>query len=1134
MKKFILPVITLTLLSLQLNSQVLLKGHKEENGKMNLKESFTDLVFTQQFSHLELSTVVENSETFYRLDMGENMLVTEKRAEAELPVYSCLVEIPLCEDIEIEEKVLSSEILELKDGIKILPRQASQSKQNEEIPFEMNREYYSRNSFGNEVRTEIEVLGIMNGVRLARLGIKPVRYNPAANKIEIAKEIEVKVHFVNPDYNGTLALRAKANNSLAGFIGSRTINSKNISASVSGSAVSRPYKMVIVSDPMFEEVLQPFIQWKTEQGFEIIETYTDQTGSTTAGIKAYLQSLWDEADEDNPSPDYLLICGDTGQVPTFDGEHEIYGSGHVTDLYYAEYTGDILPDLFYGRFSASNVTDMQAIVNKTITYEKYQFAQQDKEYLNRILLVAGKETSSPAPTCVNGQMNYVKNYFSDLDTSVYYNPSSGDAGNVSQIMNKLDEGQGFVNYSAHCDQYGWYIPEFLTSEVESMSNTGKYGFFVNNCCLSSKFDVGECFAEKLLRADNKGAVAVIGGSNSTYWNEDFYWSVGSKTPVLNPSYDANKLGAYDRLFHTHSEPFGSWYTTAGQMVQAGNLAVEMMNSELTNYYWEIYNCMGDPSLTPYVGEANMFEDNLPEMLPLGTAEFSLGNLPAYTYVGLSFNGVLRGASQADETGNVNISFEPLGQEGYLKVVLSNQFYAPLTDSIRITQSEDAYILVSDVEFIDCASMQQADSLEVNKEYFINCKLKNLGIQTAENTRVEIEDTHGTELLTSSMQTGNIASGAEVECDNTLKIRIVDGLANGSTLEVTLDINGTDYSDTKRIRKKIAAPMPDILDVSINETQGGKSLTFTLSNTGSVTSGEGEVRFVNESPSLIDISGESSKSVEALSPGQSVEVTFDLYVNNSTTEEKMRFTIMYSAGNYQITKNYIVDMNNRMETFENGSFTLEEWDLGSSYCWTTDTEEKYNGNYSARSAQIGNSKVSALSITTNVLTNDSISFYYKVSSEKNYDYFIFYIDDQVKIKASGTEAGWKRASFAVDRGEHTFRFEYSKDYSSSQGSDAAWIDDVKMPLSGNVTFDRTTEERNGLKIYPNPARDFVQIDNLKGGEDIMIFDLNGRICYKTKSANGSARINVNMLTSGSYYICVKDSLKVVTEKLMIAR
>ena len=158
----------------------------------------------------------------------------------------------------------------------------------------------------------------------------------------------------------------------------------------------------------------------------------------------------------------------------------------------------------------------------------------------------------------------------------------------------------------------------------------------------------------------------------------------------------------------------------------------------------------------------------------------------------------------------------------------------------------------------------------------------------------------------------------------------------------------------------------------------------------------------------------------------------------------------------------------------------------------------------------------------------------MSSEKNYDYFIFYIDDQVKIKASGTEAGWKRASFAVDRGEHTFRFEYSKDYSSSQGSDAAWIDDVKMPLSGNVTFDRTTEERNGLKIYPNPARDFVQIDNLKGGEDIMIFDLNGRICYKTKSANGSARINVNMLTSGSYYICVKDSLKVVTKKLMIAR
>ena len=36
-----------------------------------------------------------------------------------------------------------------------------------------------------------------------------------------------------------------------------------------------------------------------------------------------------------------------------------------------------------------------------------------------------------------------------------------------------------------------------------------------------------CFGEGLLRANNKGAVGYIGGSNNTYWDEDFWWAVGN-------------------------------------------------------------------------------------------------------------------------------------------------------------------------------------------------------------------------------------------------------------------------------------------------------------------------------------------------------------------------------------------------------------------------------------------------------------------------------------------------------------------------------------------------------------------------------------------------------------------------------
>ena len=91
--------------------------------------------------------------------------------------------------------------------------------------------------------------------------------------------------------------------------------------------------------------------------------YTDDpnVGTTTTSIKNYLKGLYDNATESAPAPTFLLLVGDVAQIPAFNGTTD----NHVTDLYYASWTtGDNIPDCYYGRFSATNASQLAPQIEK--------------------------------------------------------------------------------------------------------------------------------------------------------------------------------------------------------------------------------------------------------------------------------------------------------------------------------------------------------------------------------------------------------------------------------------------------------------------------------------------------------------------------------------------------------------------------------------------------------------------------------------------------------------------------------------------------------------------------------------------------------------------------------------------------
>jgi hypothetical protein len=106
-----------------------------------------------------------------------------------------------------------------------------------------------------------------------------------------------------------------------------------------------------------------------------------------------------------------------------------------------------------------------------------------------------------------------------------------------------------------------------------------------------------------------------------------------------------------------------------------------------------------------------------------------------------------------------------------------------------------------------------------------------------------------------------------------------------------------------------------------------------------------------------------------------------------------------------------------------------------------------GQYAARSGIIADSQTSSLVLITN-FTAGIGSFDFKVSSETNFDVFNFSVDGVLYKQWSG-QVGWANYSFALTAGPHTLEWSYVKDPSISIGLDAAFIDDVNLPLSSGA-------------------------------------------------------------------------------------
>jgi len=139
---------------------------------------------------------------------------------------------------------------------------------------------------------------------------------------------------------------------------------------------------------------------------------------------------------------------------------------------------------------------------------------------------------------------------------------------------------------------------------------------------------------------------------------------------------------------------------------------------------------------------------------------------------------------------------------------------------------------------------------------------------------------------------------------------------------------------------------------------------------------------------------------------------------------------------------------RIEDFETGDFNSLSWILsGDANLWTITSDDQNSGLYSAKAGVITDFQSTSIQVTL-ACGSGYIKFLQKVSSE-GYDMLTFYIDGNIIERWAGTQ-DWTRVAYPVTQGVHTFKWTYSKDYSSYVGDDTAWLDDIQFPCDKSIT------------------------------------------------------------------------------------
>lgn len=528
-----------------------------------------------ELSSLTAEEITIEGQTYTRLT-GEGYGFPARVGMPELPVLRRYLEIPYgaTYTLEIVDHTFRIDSLAEPAYAPIYPFQPSvmKSESKAKPDFVIDEQYYAT---GGMYPTSVVTLGdefILRGHRILTIEVWPAGYDPSAGLLRTTSQVTFRVKLQGSDMEFTQSIADRY--ASPGFDARLSPMVLNYNQGLSLSPNVDVGYLIITADE-FYDAIQPFVGLRQDHSFDVTVTKTSEIpgGATTAAIKAYILNAYQTWPL---PPSYVLLVGDTNTIPTWSGD----ATHTSTDLYYATMDGDSdwHPDIGRGRFPVRSVAQLDAMVDKYLTYS---YLTGQEEWLQKAAFPATCDLEQIA----EGSHNYVINtHTANAGKYGFFpvNPTPGgdklycvtyDADR-QDLITSFNDGRWVIIYSGHGGFSGWEM-DFTSTDVSNLTNVGMYPFVASHACVSGDFDEVEVFGETWVLEENKGALVFWGSSDSSYWDED----------------DVLERRMFDSLF---TEVLG--YVDVATMTDDGLAGVELAYPDMAQYYWETYNILGDPAV----------------------------------------------------------------------------------------------------------------------------------------------------------------------------------------------------------------------------------------------------------------------------------------------------------------------------------------------------------------------------------------------------------------------------------------------------------------------------------------------------------------------------------------------------------